>query len=133
MTQIKATFLGLWLIFVLFGTSLACAEECDWSTIKQVGDTFVYTKSCHLEVGKLVKEAQLREEEVAKLNEAIKLKDLAINTADERINKWRETAYSLDDRLSKQEKYNQWTNWGYLGLGIGLTVLGGWAAGQASH
>ena len=107
-----------------------CMASCDWSTIKPQGDSFLYSKSCHLEVGKLVEESKLRDQEVAKLNETIKLKDLALDTADQRINKWRDTAYSLDDRISKEAKYESLTRWGYIGMGVMMTVLSGWAIGQ---
>jgi hypothetical protein len=120
------------------------AFSCDFSTIQQQGDNFVYNKDCHLEVGHLVKEnssqkQQLdelkkandsRTEESAHLRKSIQLKDLALDKADERVSKWREESYNQNDRLLRQDRLSGYTNWFYFGGGVAIAILSVFAAGQ---
>lgn len=113
------------------------ALSCDWSTIKKQGSEYIYTADCHKEVGKLVvkveeleKANSERQKESAKMIEAIKLKDLALDKADERIMNWRNEAYNQHERLLRQEKLSKYNDWLYFGGGIGLTILSAWAVGQ---
>jgi hypothetical protein len=123
-------FLSLILAFLL---TFQVFADCDFSTIKQIDDnTFQYSKVCHLLVGQLVKNEADRKQQIELLNQSIQLKDLAIQKSDERITLWRDTSYKLEDRLQKQDQYQNYTRWGYFALGAAAIVLGGWAAGQAS-
>lgn len=79
-----------------------------------------------------MQEQKLREEQVSKLNDSIKLKDLAITKADERIELWKDTTYKLEDRLIKHDKYARKNDWMLFGGGILTTILTGWAIGQAT-
>ena len=106
--------------------------KCDWSTITKADGIYLYSVSCHKEVGKLVKEQKLRREQVAKLNKAISLKDLSINKAEERIVNWRDTTYVLEKRLQTQRKWSRYNDWMYFGGGIFMTVLSAWAIGQVN-
>jgi hypothetical protein len=106
--------------------------KCDWKSIKKQGEYYLYPKECDIEVGKLVLKEKERKAQVKKLNETIKLKDLALNEADKRIDLWRDTTYKMEDRILKQKTYNKYTNWAYYGLGVLSVVLGGYAIGQAA-
>jgi hypothetical protein len=107
--------------------------ECDFSTIKQIdANTFSYSRDCHLLVGQLVRDEAARKQQIELLNQSISLKDLAISKADERTELWRQTSYKLEDRLITQDKYQNYTKWGYFAMGSLAVILGGWAAGQAS-
>jgi hypothetical protein len=106
--------------------------SCDWSTIQESGDTYIYSKECHIAVGKLVKEVELREEQVAELMKTIELKDLAINTQKERIELWRNTSLDLEDRLFKRKDRSTTSTYALIASGVLISVLSAWAMGQAN-
>ena len=118
------------LIIFLFSFNLLA--ECKWSDIKKTNEGYVYPIECHAEVGKIIKENEKRKEEIKELRAALTLKDLTINKFEQRIVLWRDTSYKLEDRLMKQHKYSSYQNWIYFIGGVGLTVLSGWAMGQAA-
>lgn len=91
---------------------------------------FLYTESCHIEFGKLKMTEKERKKQISYLEESIKLKDLAIDVSNQRIENWQQATYKVEDRLMKIENNREMSNWVYLGLGI--IVMGGatWAAGQ---
>ena len=91
---------------------------------------FLYTESCHIEFGKLKMTEKERKKQISYLEESIKLKDLAIDVSNQRIENWHQATYKVEDRLMKIENNREMSNWVYLGLGI--IVMGGatWAAGQ---
>ena len=111
---------------------------CNWSTdIQKQGSKFLYTASCHKLVGDTVKKArelekaeEEREKAVKKLNDSIKLKDLALYKSDQRMMEWRDESYNQHERLLRQQKLAKFNDWIYFGSGIGLTILSVWAAGQ---
>ena len=111
--------------------SFNVTATCDFKSVKKVGaDTFIYTKECHLEVGKLVKVEKIRKGQVADLNKSITLKDLAITKADARISLWKDTTYKLEDRMLKQRKYSRLNNTLIFGSGVLTVILSAWAMGQ---
>ena len=93
-------------------------------------EKYHYSKECHIEFGRLYTTKEDKEMQIQHLNESIKLKDLAINTANKRIELWQNSTYKVEDRLLKIEKNNEKLKWLYFGLGI--FVMGGavWGAGQ---
>ena len=111
--------------------STSAYSTCDFKSIKKIGaDSFLYTKDCHLEVGKLVKESKIRKEQVTNLNKSLTLKDLAITKADARISLWKDTTYKLEDRMLKQRKYSRLNNTLIFGSGVLTVILSAWAMGQ---
>lgn len=119
------------LIFLLSFQTAAqtCNPRTDIYEDSKTGK-FIYTESCHLEFGKLKMIEKEREKQIEHLEQSIKLKDLALDISDKRIENWQQTTYKLEDRLLKMEKNTDRMNWIYFGLGI--VVMGGatWAAGQ---
>jgi hypothetical protein len=116
-------FIKVFILCMCINTSLFA--DCDWSEIKQVGENFLYPKDCHILVGQMSKELQDRRQQVDLLNKSIDLKDLALQKSDERVNVWRTTSYTLEDRLQKQETFTNWTKWGYFVMGAAAIVCGG--------
>ena len=91
---------------------------------------FVYTQECHIDYGRLRKVEPQREEQVKELKKSITMKDLALTTANDRIEVWQKTTYKLQGKLLTVEKNNDKLKWIYFGIGI-LTMSGAvWAAGQ---
>jgi hypothetical protein len=99
-------------------------SECKWSSIQKTGETFVYDKDCHLEVGKLVTLAPLKDQEIfllkdknIKTEQIITLKDLEIKKLNEKSDLWETNSKDLNDKIQKIEKYNKVENWLYFGAG----------------
>ena len=111
---------------------LTALADCNWSSTEKVAGKHSYSKDCHIEVGKLVKEQKQRVEQVAKLNKSLTLKDLAISKQSARIDLWRDTSYKLEDRLIKHDRYAKKNDWLLFGGGILTTILTGWAIGQVN-
>jgi hypothetical protein len=111
------------IMILIISTTLANAN-CDWATIKDMGNgTYLYNKDCHLEVGRLVKVELLYKQQVDELNKTITLKDLAISTADARVENYRQTVYQLEDRQVKNDSLNTWAKVGFFVLGVAVTGL----------
>jgi hypothetical protein len=71
-----------------------------------------------------------REAQVQALTKSIELKDLAIKTHEQRADLWMNTSFKLEDRVNTIERYNDTNKWLYFGLGIVVTGLSVWGAGQ---
>lgn len=130
------------MLCIMLTVSLAsqpALAACDFSSdiVKVDANTYQYTKECHIEVGKikkakeeLEKASDERKKQVSKLTESIKLKDLALDTADQRIMNWRVESYRQHERLLKQQRLNKYNDWMYFAGGVLSTVISVWAAGQ---
>lgn len=121
------------LIFLsVAGYPLQSLADCDFSTgIEKLADgRYAYSVECHKKVGKMVQDLKDRQDEVGKLNDSIKLKDLALTTQEQRANMWMDTSMKLEDRVNTIDKYNTTNHWLYFGLGVVFTGLSVWGAGQ---
>ena len=122
------------IVCILLTVSLvnqSALANCNWNDIKRKQDnTFVYTSDCHLEVKRLLDEQKLREEQVKELKGSIKLKDLALDTQEERLNRWRDATYRMEDRILKLDKANKYENWIWFGIGIVVMGAATYGAGQ---
>ena len=127
MSKIISVVLGL--IFL----SNVCFAQCDYAVdIKKVEGGYLYTESCHIEVGKKVRGYSLLEKQVGELEKTIELKDLALTKERERTQLWTDTSMKMSEKLAAYEMTNITSNWIHFGLGVGVTVLSVWAAGQLS-
>jgi hypothetical protein len=116
---------------LVFCTQNAIAA-CDFSKdIKENLDgSYTYTRDCHIEVGKRVKKLVLLEEQVVELEKTIELKDLALSKQKERADLWMNTSVQVTDKLRSYDSVVGKENTLYFVLGVGVTVLSVWAAGQ---
>lgn len=124
----KKILLTILAMTILSNTALA---ECDFSTgITQSGSNYIYTKECHIKVGEMKRDNDIFTEQNEKLTKALTLKDLTINTADQRADMWKTATLKLEDRMvtiDQMEKKNQLL---MFGLGV-LTAIGaGYAAAK---
>ena len=111
------------IVFLLLFSSLAQAD-CDWTQIKDNGNgTYTYPLSLHLCVGQLVQANK-------DLTAAIQLKDLAIQTSDQRTALWSKVAGDEQDRISKIDDSRKTSEYVAFGLGVALTFLSAYAAGS---
>lgn len=103
--------------------------DCDFSTLVHNSDGSVtYSKAQHVCVGQLVQDNATKTQQIADLNKAITLKDLAITKSDERAQLWMDTSFKLEDNIQKMNSLKSTNEWVYFGLGV-LTIF---AAGMAT-
>jgi hypothetical protein len=107
-----------------FVSNVALAD-CDWSKgISPNKDgSYTYSKECHLRVGQLVEDNKTKDLQIADLNKAIQLKDLALQKSDERVNLWMDTSIKLENSLTKVDELQSKNNALYFGLGVASTIL----------
>lgn len=105
--------------------------QCNFSVdIKKVNNGYLYTKECHKEIGKIVKQNTLRQEQIDELKKTITLKDLAVNTHIKRVDMWRDTSYNLENRIHKIQRWKKWNDWTFFAIGVLTTSAAVWGAGQ---
>jgi hypothetical protein len=119
--------------FFLF-TSLAYAS-CDFSKdIRSNPDgSFTYSRACHIEAGKAINSVSIMEERILGLEKKLELKDLMITRYDDRAQLWMDTSFKLNDRLQTYESLKATDRWTSFGLGVIMTVVSVWAAGQINR
>lgn len=108
---------------------------CDWEKdIKEnANGTYTYTPGCHAEVGKTIRINGLLGAKIDLLEKQIELKDLQISKYDERTQLWMNTSNELNEKLIKYQSVTTTDKWVSFGLGIGVTILSVWAAGQLNN
>lgn len=116
--------------FILCFLISSQAMACQWSSIKQVESEFVYSRGCHIKVGKLVKTEPLQREQVKKLKESITFKDLAITQADAKSNLWQKEAEKQLSHLQKYEKNARMERIIWFTAGVASILVGSWAINQ---
>lgn len=125
--------LFFWVMSLCLFANSAFAD-CDWTQIKDNGNgTYNYSKELHICVGQTVQDNKIKDQQVKDLNQAIQLKDLVIQKADQRAQLWMDTSFKLEDNIQKMDSLKKTNEWLYFGLGA-LTVLGsGFMAAQLLH
>lgn len=120
------------MISILIFSNFAHAD-CDFSIgISPLPDgRFAYSKDCHLKVGELVQSEATKDKQIADLTQAIQLKDLAIDKADQRVHLWMDTSFKLEDDLGKVQNLQSGNNHLWFGLGVAATVLSIFVAAKA--
>lgn len=120
-----------YIILAIFMINTAYAE-CNFATgiTPNQDGSYTYSKECHLQVGKNVRELSLLKEENKKLRETIELKDLALVKQEERVQLWMDTTYKLEDRINNIERLQETNKFLYILMGVGLTAISVYGAGQ---
>jgi hypothetical protein len=127
MNKLVASFVA---VTILLSPTVSLAE-CDFAKgITKVEGGYLYSTDCHKKVGKLQEDLKDREEQVAKLEKTIELKDLAIVTQERRVQLWMDTSFKLEDRVNTMDRLKSSNQLLYFGLGVLTTSLAVWGAGQ---
>jgi hypothetical protein len=106
---------------------------CDSTDIKKNDDgSYNYGKDCHIEVGHVFKELDIRRQQIEELKDALVLKDSLTVKLEQRNQLWMDTSFKLNDKIQSYEKYKSDNQWISFGLGALTVILSGWALGQAS-
>lgn len=119
---------SLILLLIFTNNTLAC--DFSKGVTKLSDGAYRYEPNCHLEVGRLVQDNELKAKQITLLNQSIELKDLVIQKQDQRIKLWMDTTENLEQRLSTIERYKSTQNLLYFGLGIALSGLAVYGASQ---
>jgi len=124
--------ISLVIVAMLTFNSLVSYAACDFATdIKENSNgTYTYSRDCHVEAGKAFKSVSLLGDKIELLEKKLELKDLMITKYEERTQLWMDTSFKLNDKLQTYEQVNSQDKWISFGLGVGLTILSVWAAGQ---
>jgi hypothetical protein len=115
--------------------------SCDWSTIKEVNkDEYVYSKKCHIEVGKKLKELDLLKKESQNLRKAIeeyenkdKQLNIALKDLEVKSDMWRKESYDQYKYHVNQARLNRYENYMYFGAGAGLIIFSIFATKQITR
>lgn len=119
-------------IFVIFCTLCNSAfGSCDWTKIKKNPDnTYTYSEALHRCVGNLVQDNQVKAQQIADLNKALTMKDLALQEADKRATLWSNTSENLEGRLQKVDSLEKNNQWLFFGIGVLATVAAAYTANK---
>jgi curli biogenesis system outer membrane secretion channel CsgG len=107
---------------VLLSLSLAApasASECKTEEIKKNADgSFTYSKECHVRVGEVVGELDLRREEVKLLRGSLKDLSVGYDIQQKRAEDWLQTSLKLEDTIQRQKRISDLEKWLWFGAGI---------------
>lgn len=117
-----------------FVISNAAFGACDFSkdVAKNEDGSYTYSRECHLEVGKQVKQLELKDKQIDSLEKVVDLKDLALTKQHERVELWMDTTYKLETRVNTIERLNDTNKFIWFGIGVLTTVGAGFAIGAAA-
>lgn len=121
--------------FSILLSSSTSHAGCDFSKdiTENIDGSYTYSKECHVQVGKTIKKVSLLEDRIELLEKKIELKDLMIVRQEERVQLWMDTSMKLNDKIQTYDRLSSTDKWVSFGLGVGLTVLSVWAAGQIAN
>lgn len=124
-------------ILLISNTALATSVTtsdgtvCDFSkTVHNTDGTVTYPAALHDCVGKLVQDNSAQKESIAKLNDAVKLYQLTIQTDEQRIQNWIATSISLEKRVEATANLETKNEWLYFGLGVLATGAAAYTAAK---
>lgn len=104
---------------------------CDWSKVTSNADgTYIYSKELNLCVGKTVQDNETRKVQVADLFKAIDLYKQTIQTDEQRIQNAIDALSRISARVEQAEGLQSKNNTLHFALGIVVTGLAVWGAGQ---
>lgn len=107
-------------IVVLLLLLSSITEACDWSTIKKVDGGYLYSKSCHIEVGRSLNELDLRSEQVIELEKALLAQKEVVKAEVERGDLWYSEAKKLENHIKAEEASAPYKKALYFILGAGV-------------
>ena len=112
-------------------TIQSALSTCNPRQIKeQSSGNFSYPLDCHLDYGRLRQVDEKRQDQIKHLEKSIKLKDLALENANDRIETWKSATEELEVELVKEQRNSERLKWLYFGVGILTMGAATWAAGQ---
>lgn len=125
-------FISFMIMAVISLDSVSAMAACDFAKdiVSNPDGTYTYSKECHIEVGKKVKKLEIAEARAEELEKAIELKDLALVKQKERADLWMDTSLKMNEKLRQYDSMANTDRVLHFALGVGVTILSVWAAGQ---
>jgi hypothetical protein len=97
--------------------------NCDYTKIvKNADGTFTYTKQLHLCVGDMKLDLEVAKLQIVDLNQALSLKDVALQKSDSRVKLWSDTSEQLENRITKIDTETKRNDFLYFALGIAASI-----------
>jgi hypothetical protein len=118
------------MVFMTFSSS--AFATCDFSTgvTKNDNGSYTYTKECHVAVGQMKNDLETANGQIVEYKKVIELKDLAITKSDQRADMWMDSSFKLQDRLNTVDELKSKNQYLAFALGILVTGLAVYGAGQ---
>jgi hypothetical protein len=118
--------------FLILALNIQSAKaDCDYSKIVSNPDgTYTYSRELNKCVGGMKRDLDAANAQIEAYTKALTLKDLAIQDSDKRANMWETTALSLESRVTEIDKLESKQNVGYFLLGILVSGVAVYGAGQ---
>lgn len=109
--------------------------DCDFKTgIKPLPNgNYEYSHDCHIKVGEMKRDLDISLAQNLDLTKALNLKDLALQSANERAELWMNTSYKLQANINTMDKLYQSNKYIYFGLGVVATFAASYAIKQVTH
>lgn len=106
------------IISLIFVFSQFTYASCNWGTISKTADGYLYSRDCHLEVGKALEDLDLKNQQVDILKQSRDLYRQSYQNENERAELWFNKAKNLQDSQYKQHLYNDLEKVLYFSLGV---------------
>jgi hypothetical protein len=118
------------IVVAILSQSVAMAD-CDFKTVTRLDDgSYKYSRECHLKVGEMKQDIEIKDSQIADYKKAIELKDLALVRTEQRADMWMNTSFKMEDRLNTIDELRSKNYVLYFILGVATTSLAVWGAGQ---
>ena len=120
-------------ILIAFLSAQTAFADCKWATgVKRApdGTHYDYSKDCHKRVGNTVQELDKRKEQVKELNLSLKDLTIAYDEKEKENEVLMKGMEKLDDKVDALEKLESKNKVLWFFIGVGVTGLAVWGAGQ---
>ena len=107
---------ALILIFIL--VSSVSHADCDWKTIAKTQEGYLYSRECHIEVGKTVEELDIKRKQSDMFRQSSDLFKQSYELEKERADLWYKEARDLEKSLSSKKSYVELQQIAYFSLGL---------------
>lgn len=101
-------------IFILSSISSAC----DWKTIIKTDQGYLYSKECHIQVGKTLQELEIKRQQVELFKSSSELFKQSYDLEKERSALWYKEAQDLENSIHNKKAYSDLEKVTYFALGV---------------
>lgn len=106
----------IFLVFFIFN-QIAFAD-CDWKTISKANDGYLYSRDCHIEVGRSLEELSLKKQQVDLFRQSSDSFRQAYELEKQRSDLWYKEAQDLEKTYRSQRNFSDLERYAYFALGV---------------
>lgn len=106
------------LIALIFMFNSYSYGACDWKTIVKTNDGYLYTRECHIEVGKSLDELEIKRQQVELFRQSSDYFRQSYEFEKQRSDLWYKEAQDLEKRLKNNKVYSDLEKAAYFTLGV---------------